>query len=391
VGDGFIPIGWLPKDLRNLLAEKVRLTVLWALFVLDHAHRLSVIAVQSCAQQQFPQWYSSKKHAALCRSMRWRVLLAALVDDIMPVPVVLLTLLLACCCLVQRAHELVGRELPVMVAEVLPDEHRIRFNCIAAVAAQRAALQPAALITGVVTEVGMLQHEHAPHAGAVRLLCNCWGCGVTLQLLGLWGCFAMAVFCSHTHELMRAGEQGNTARLLKAAIHRHPASIPLLVALRSTFHCCVLLCLWLQVRPSYAWVAMQGLEYGGFRAMLHRKAFSVAQDFRSLEVRAGAKPHSASAADGCTLCVGCIIAWGAERVLAATGVSWRAHVAAGNQHCACSPVAPGCAAPARRGCRHHSSTWLFPSLLLLQLVGTILWAHHRMLQASVHQHHLCNV
>jgi hypothetical protein len=43
----------------------------------------------------------------------------------------------------------------------------------------------------------------------------------------------------------------------------------------------------LQVRASYAWVAMRGLEYGGFRAMLHRKAFSVAQDFRSLEVRCG--------------------------------------------------------------------------------------------------------
>jgi hypothetical protein len=55
--------------------------------------------------------------------------------------------------LLQRAYELVGRELPVMVAEVVPDQHRIRFNCIAAVAAQRASLQPADLVTGIVTEV----------------------------------------------------------------------------------------------------------------------------------------------------------------------------------------------------------------------------------------------
>jgi hypothetical protein len=89
----------------------------------------------------------------------------------------------ACCCwwcvllLVQRAHELVGRELPVVVAEVLPDEHCIRFNCIAAVAAQRAALQPADLINGVVTEVGAL----------ARGCCSCWGCGV---------CSATDVLCS---------------------------------------------------------------------------------------------------------------------------------------------------------------------------------------------------
>ncbi|KAF6257317.1 hypothetical protein COO60DRAFT_1701906 [Scenedesmus sp. NREL 46B-D3] len=110
VGDGFIPVGLLPKELRNLFVE-------------------------------------------------------------------------------QRAHELLGRELPVTVAEVLPDQHRIRFNCIAGVAAQRAALQPADLVVGVVTEV-----------------CR-----------------------------------------------------------------------------SYAWVAMRGLDYGGSRAMLHRKDFSVRQDFCSLE------------------------------------------------------------------------------------------------------------
>lgn len=59
--------------------------------------------------------------------------------------------------LLQRAHELVGRQLPVTVAEVVPDLHRIRFNCIEALAAQRAALQPADLITGVVTEVRAAQ------------------------------------------------------------------------------------------------------------------------------------------------------------------------------------------------------------------------------------------
>jgi hypothetical protein len=31
VGDGFIPIGLLPKDLRSLFAEQVRLAALWVL------------------------------------------------------------------------------------------------------------------------------------------------------------------------------------------------------------------------------------------------------------------------------------------------------------------------------------------------------------------------
>jgi hypothetical protein len=40
----------------------------------------------------------------------------------------------------------------------------------------------------------------------------------------------------------------------------------------------------LQVSRTYAWVAMHGLDHGGFRAMLHRNDFSVTENFRSLQV-----------------------------------------------------------------------------------------------------------
>lgn len=62
----------------------------------------------------------------------------------------------------QRGHELIGVELPVLIEEVQPQQRRIRLNCLAALAAKWAALQPADLVTGAVSEVGTSRRRQQP-------------------------------------------------------------------------------------------------------------------------------------------------------------------------------------------------------------------------------------